>query len=72
MSNTTPRVSVILTTHNRPQYLSEAAQSILTQSLRDLELLIVDDASTNPKTAQITDQLAAQDPRVRIIRRPIK
>ena len=64
-----PAVSVVLPVHNRPQYLAEAAGSILAQTLPDLELLIVDDRSDNPETARIVAALAAADPRVRVIRR---
>ena len=64
-----PAVSVILPVHNRPEYLIEAAESILAQTFRDLELLIVDDCSDNPQTARIAADIAAKDPRVRVIRR---
>lgn len=42
-----PKVSVIITTHNLRQYLPGAVQSVKQQTLRDWELLIVDDASTD-------------------------
>lgn len=44
---TQPLVSVVLCVHNREDYLAEAIASILTQTLADLELIIVDDASTD-------------------------
>ena len=64
-----PAVSVILPVHNRPEYLVEAAESILAQTFRDLELVIVDDCSDNPQTARSAADIAAKDPRVRVIRR---
>ena len=64
-----PAVSVILPVHNRPEYLVEAAESILAQTFRDLELVIVDDCSDNPQTASVAADIAAKDPRVRVIRR---
>lgn len=64
-----PQVSVILTAYNRSDYLLQAAQSILAQTLHELELLIVDDASDNPYTTRIIAELVASDPRVRAIRR---
>lgn len=42
-----PLVSVILPTYNASQYLAEAIESILVQSFRNFELIIVDDASTD-------------------------
>lgn len=40
-----PRVSVLLTSYNKPQYLDQAVQSVLSQTWRDFELLILDDNS---------------------------
>lgn len=43
-----PRVSVILPTHNRPDLLREALDSVCDQTFPDWEVVIVDDASTPP------------------------
>ncbi|MCI2401178.1 glycosyltransferase family 2 protein [Aliiroseovarius subalbicans] len=61
MSQTSPTVSVILPVYNRSSTLENAARSVLTQSYADLELIIVDDASTED-LRPIIDKLA--DPRV--------
>ena len=42
-----PKVSVIVPTHNRALSLCRAVDSVLNQSFRDLEVLIIDDASTD-------------------------
>lgn len=42
-----PLVSVIMPTYNRAEYLKEAVESILKQTLQDFELIIIDDASTD-------------------------
>jgi len=62
-----PLVSVVMTVFNRENYVAAAAQSILNQSLRDLELIVVDDGSTD-SSPQIVADIARQDPRVKIIR----
>lgn len=61
-----PRISVILPVHNGAAYLSQAIVSILGQTFRDIELVCVDDGSTDD-TPQILLQHAALDSRVQII-----
>lgn len=48
-----PLVSVIMPVYNREKYVREAIESILNQTLSNLELLIVDDASTDNTRAVI-------------------
>ena len=40
-----PVISVVMAVHNGEQFLAEAVESILSQSFRDFEFLIVDDGS---------------------------
>lgn len=61
-----PRVSVVMTTFNRERYVGEAIESVLAQTFRDFELVIVDDASTDG-TVAIARRYEASDPRVRVI-----
>lgn len=42
-----PKVSVIITTYNRDEYILETVNSILSQDYEDFELIIVDDGSTD-------------------------
>jgi glycosyltransferase involved in cell wall biosynthesis len=65
-----PLVSVLMPAWNAEKTLRKAAQSILAQTWRNLELLIVDDASTDGTPAIIQD-IAAQDPRVRALRNAV-
>jgi glycosyltransferase involved in cell wall biosynthesis len=43
----TPSVSVIIATYNRANFLRETLESVLHQSFRDFELIVVDDGSTD-------------------------
>ncbi len=60
-----PRVSVVLTTFERERYLGAAIRSALDQTSRDLELIVVDDGSTDGTPDLV---LGVGDPRVRYIR----
>lgn len=60
---TTPAVSVVIPTRDRPALLSTAVESVLEQSLGDVEVVVVDDGPREPA------QLPA-DPRVRVVRLP--
>lgn len=64
-----PKVSVIIPTHNRPHTLPRAMHSVLSQGYRDIELIVVDDASSTPATADVVAGFAAADSRVRYLRR---
>lgn len=44
---TSPKISVVLTSYNHKEYIGKAISSILNQSFKDFELIIVDDASTD-------------------------
>lgn len=65
MSEASPRVSVVMPVYNRATQLEEAAYSILKGSYADLELICVDDGSTD-KSIEVLNRLAASDPRVRV------
>ena len=43
----TPRVSVLIPTYNRAEYLAECLDSILEQTLRPYEVIVVDDGSSD-------------------------
>jgi hypothetical protein len=62
-----PIVSVVMSVFNGQAFLSEAIESILSQSFRDFEFVIVDDGSTDA-TAKIISAYASRDGRMRIFR----
>lgn len=61
-----PRLSVIVPVYNVEAYLPECIDSILAQTLRDLELILIDDGSPDG-CGRICDARAAEDSRVRVI-----
>jgi glycosyltransferase involved in cell wall biosynthesis len=62
-----PQLSVVMPTRNRVVRLRAAAESVLGQSFRDLELIVVDDGSED-ETPSLLDELTGRDPRSRSIR----
>ncbi len=63
----TPAVSIVLPVYNGERFLAQALDSILAQSFRDFELIVVDDCSTDA-TPQILADYAQREPRMRIHR----
>src|SRR3954464_9718855 len=64
-----PTVSVIVPAYNVAPYIRAAIDSALAQTFRDLEVIVVNDGSTD-ETASIVDACCAADPRVRLIEQP--
>ncbi|MCA1993391.1 MAG: glycosyltransferase, partial [Coleofasciculus sp. S288] len=60
----TPLLSIIIPTHNRPHLLRRAVQSALEQTMDDLEVIVIDDASAEPVNLN-------EHPKLRIIRLPV-
>ena len=61
-----PVVSVLLTAYNRESFLASAIESVLGQTYRDFELLIVDDCSTD-RSLEIARGFERLDARVRVV-----
>ncbi|MBG1261015.1 glycosyltransferase family 2 protein [Nostoc commune] len=59
-----PKVSVIIPAYNTEAYLAKAIESVLEQTLTDIEVIIVDDASTD-KTVEVAKSFT--DPRLKVI-----
>ncbi|NRQ34918.1 glycosyltransferase [Nonomuraea sp. NN258] len=65
-----PDCTVVVISYNDAARLPRAVRSVLGQSLRDLEVIIVDDASTDD-TPRVAAALTRRDPRVRYLRRDV-
>lgn len=65
----TPQVSVVMPVFNGERYIGEAMDSVLKQHDAELELIVVDDGSTD-STLKIVKRFADNDPRVRLVTRP--
>lgn len=61
-----PKVSIVLPTYNGEKYIKESIESILSQTLTDWELIIVNDCSKDT-TASIISEYASEDDRIKII-----
>jgi len=61
-----PLVSVVIPSYNHEKFISETIESVLGQDVDDLELIIVDDASTDA-SRHIIQKYAEEDARVRVI-----
>lgn len=61
-----PIVSVIVPVYNVEQYLARCVESLLAQTLKEIEIILVDDGSTD-KSGMLCDAFAKKDGRVRVI-----
>lgn len=61
-----PLISIITPIYNTEKYLSCCIDSILNQTFKEFELLLIDDGSTD-KSAEISDEYAQRDKRIRVI-----
>ena len=61
------KISIVMTAYNMEQYITEAMSSCLNQTYKDIELIVVEDCSTD-NTLALIEAIASQDERVVIIR----
>jgi glycosyltransferase involved in cell wall biosynthesis len=61
-----PEISVIMTNYNRARFIKQAVESVLEQTLADIELIVVDDASRD-SSKLILNELAIKDSRIRLL-----
>ena len=65
----TPRVSIVIGAYNAQRYLAQTLDSLLAQTLRNFELIVVDDGSQD-RSFEILKEYEAKDARVRPIKIP--
>lgn len=64
-----PMISVIMPVYNTGNVLIQTVKSVLDQTYRDFELLLIDDGSTD-ESGVLCDTFAKQDPRIVVIHQP--
>ena len=62
-------VSVVVITRNRKSLLERALSSVLSQTLKELEIIVVDDGSTD-RTAELVESTFRKNKRVHLLRQP--
>ena len=62
-----PRVSIVIPAYNSGRHLADTLRSVQAQTLMSWELVVYDDGSTD-ETVALTEQFAAADPRIRVVR----
>lgn len=60
------KISVIIPIYNTEKYLTRCIESVLSQAYSDLEIILVDDGSTD-SSAQMCDEYALRDSRIRVV-----
>lgn len=63
----TPKVSIIIPVYNVEKYLRQCLDSIINQTLRDIEIICVDDGSTDGSRA-VLDEYSAKDTRLKVMK----
>lgn len=66
LKNSQDLVTIIVPVYNGEKYIYECIESILNQTYKNIELIIVDDGSTD-KTANIIDEISKRDIRIKVI-----
>src|SRR4051812_30964324 len=65
----TPAVTVLMPVYNAGRFVAETVESVLAQTMRDFEFLVIDDGSTDDSRS-ILHRYAVGDDRMRIITQP--
>ena len=63
MSEKAPKISVVIPIYNAEEYLEECLESVVGQTLRDIEIICINDGSTD-NSAKICEKYAKKDKRI--------
>lgn len=70
MNNTlSPLVSIIVTSYNYDKYISETLNSLINQTYKNIEIIVMDDGSSD-NSINIIKNYQKQDPRIKLITHP--
>ena len=64
-----PSLSIIIPVYNVEKYLKECVKSVLMQSIKDFEILLIDDGSKD-SSGKLCDEIASTDSRIRVYHKP--
>jgi len=64
-----PKISIIMPMYNQKDYIEECLLSVMRQTLKNIEIIVVDDGSTD-NSVEIVKNLSKNDSRVRVIEKP--
>ena len=62
-----PDIAVIIPVYNTAEYLPECIKSLMASKFRNMEIILVDDGSTDGKSPALCDEYALKDSRIRVI-----
>lgn len=65
------KVSIIIPVYNVEKYFSKCIDSIIGQSYENLEIILINDGSTD-KSGEIADEYALKDSRIKVIHKKMK
>lgn len=66
-NNIHPKVSVLVPVYNNTKYLHECLDSIINQTLKDIEIIIINDGSTDIEVTNILNYYSSKDKRIKLI-----
>ncbi|WP_294908977.1 glycosyltransferase [uncultured Ruminococcus sp.] len=65
------KISIIVPVYNIEKYLEKSIESLINQTYKNIEIILIDDGSTD-NSPQICDSLAKKDSRIKVIHQPNK
>ena len=61
------KISIIIPVYNTAEYMNQCIESVLAQTMTDIEIMLVDDGSTDGISGKKCDEFAAKDSRIKVI-----